>query len=225
MTSLGQLSAIVEQGRAIFNNIRKFVLYLLSCNISEIMVVTLASVLSMPLPILPLQILFLNLVTDVFPALALGMGEGDPQLMKEPPRDSDEPIMTKRHWITMGVFGLLITGAVLIGMTVSLNYLGFAQSKATTISFLILAFAQLWQVFDMRENGTNLFKNGVTENKYIWFALLICTALLIAAVYIPFLANLLSLEDPGLNGWLVTIAASLSPMVIGQILKLLRLVK
>jgi Ca2+-transporting ATPase len=221
----GTIVSAVEQGRAIFNNIRKFVLYLLSCNISEIMVVTLASVLSMPLPILPLQILFLNLVTDVFPALALGMGEGDPQLMKEPPRDSDEPIMTKRHWITMGVFGLLITGAVLIGMTVSLNYLGFAQSKATTISFLILAFAQLWQVFDMRENGTNLFKNGVTENKYIWFALLICTALLIAAVYIPFLANLLSLEDPGLNGWLVTIAASLSPMVIGQILKLLRLVK
>ncbi len=221
----GTIVSAVEQGRAIFNNIRKFVLYLLSCNISEIMVVTLASVLSMPLPILPLQILFLNLVTDVFPALALGMGEGDPQLMKEQPRDSDEPIMTKRHWFTMSIFGLLIMGAVLTGMTISLNTLGFDNSKSTTISFLILAFAQLWHVFDMRENGTNIFKNGVTENKYVWFALLICIALLLASVYVPFLSNLLSLVDPGLNGWLVIIAASLTPMVIGQILKSLRLVK
>jgi len=221
----GTIVSAVEQGRAIFNNIRKFILYLLSCNISEIMVVTLASVLNMPLPILPLQILFLNLVTDVFPALALGMGEGDPQLMKEPPRDSNEPIMTKRHLFTVGVFGLIIMGAVFLGMTFSLNRLGFTQSKATTISFLILAFAQLWHVFDMRENGTNFIKNGVTKNKYVWFALLICIALLSVAVYVPFLSNLLSLVDPGLDGWLVIMAASLTPMVIGQILKSLRLVK
>jgi P-type Ca2+ transporter type 2C len=103
--------------------------------------------------------------------------------------------------------------------------LGFTQSKATTISFLILAFAQLWHVFDMRENGTNFIKNGVTKNKYVWFALLICIALLSVAVYVPFLSNLLSLVDPGLDGWLVIMAASLTPMVIGQILKSLRLVK
>jgi Ca2+-transporting ATPase len=221
----GTIVSAVEQGRAIFNNIRKFVLYLLSCNISEIMVVTLASVLNMPLPILPLQILFLNLVTDVFPALALGMGEGDAQLMKEPPRDSDEPIMTKSHWITTGIFGLLITGAVMIGLILSLKSLGFTEAKATTISFLILAFAQLWHVFDMHENEANIFVNSVTKNQYVWFSLLICIILLLIAVYVPFMANLLSLVNPGFNGWLVVISASLAPMMLGQVLKSLRLIK
>lgn len=221
----GTIVDAVEQGRTIFNNIRKFVLYLLSCNVSEIMVVTLASVLNMPLPILPLQILFLNLVTDVFPALALGVGEGDPQLMKEKPRDASEPIMTNRHWMTMGVFGVLITGAVLLGMTYALNRLGFDESRSTTISFLILASAQLWHVFDMRENGTNIFNNEITRNKFVWFALLITISLLLLAVYVPFLADILSLTNPGLNGWLVVLAASFSPMIIGQILKEFRLVK
>ena len=221
----GTIVQAIEQGRTIFNNIRKFVLYLLSCNISEIMVVTIATVLSMPLPVLPLQILFLNLVTDVFPALALGMGEGDPQLMREDPRDADEPIMTRSHWISMGVYGSLITAAVLFGLTFALTNLGFSSEKSTTVSFLILASAQLWHVFDMRENGTSPFINSVTKNKFVWFALLITIALLLTAVYVPFMADLLSLVNPGLNGWLLVFAASLSPMIISQILKEFRLVK
>jgi Ca2+-transporting ATPase len=220
----GTIVKAIEQGRTIFNNIRKFVLYLLSCNISEILVVTIATVLSMPLPVLPLQILFLNLVTDVFPALALGMGEGDPQLMKEDPRDADEPIMTRNHWISTGVYGALITAAVLFGMTYALSNLGFSSEKSTTISFLILASAQLWHVFDMRENGTNPFINSVTKNKFVWFALVITIALLLTAVYVPFMADLLSLVNPGLNGWMLVLAASLLPMVISQIMKEFRLV-
>jgi len=86
----------VEQGRIIFKNIRAFVRYLLSCNLSEIMTVTAASFLGLPLPLLPLQILFLNIVTDVFPALALAAGEGNPGIMKNPPRDKFEPIMTQK---------------------------------------------------------------------------------------------------------------------------------
>ena len=221
----GTIVMAIEQGRTIFNNIRKFVLYLLSCNISEIMVVTIATVLSMPLPVLPLQILFLNLVTDVFPALALGMGEGDPQLMKEKPRASDEPIMTKRHWISMGVYGALITAAVLLGLTFVLSSLGFPSEKATTVSFLILATAQLWHVFDMRENGTNPFINSVTKNKFVWFALVITISLLLFAIYVPFMADLLSLVNPGLNGWLVVLVAGFAPMVISQIIKEFELVK
>ncbi len=220
----GTIVKAIEQGRTIFNNIRKFVLYLLSCNISEIFVVTMATVLNMPLPVLPLQILFLNLVTDVFPALALGMGEGDPQLMEEDPRDADESIMTQRHWISMGVYGALITAAVLLGMTFVLTSLGFSSQKSTTVSFLILASAQLWHVFDMRENGTNPFVNSVTKNKFVWFALIITISLLLIAVYVPFMSELLSLVNPGLNGWLVVLVASFSPMIIGQILKEFRLV-
>jgi P-type Ca2+ transporter type 2C len=221
----GTIVAAVEQGRVIFNNIRKFVLYLLSCNISEIMVVTLASVLNLPLPILPLQILFLNLVTDVFPALALGMGKGDPKLMEDPPRASDEPIMTQRHWFSMGVYGVLIMIFVILGMLLSLHLFEFEAQRSTTISFLILAFAQLWHVFDMRKNHTSLFKNGVVRNRSVWMALVLCVLLLLAAVYVPFLSRLLSISTPGPMGWLIVLGGSLAPMFISQILKHFNLVE
>jgi len=92
----------VSEERVIFGNIRKFVIYLLSCNTSEVAVVGMATVVNAPLPLLPLQILFLNLVTDVFPALALGVGQGDPQAMKNPPRDPVEAILPARLWWRIG---------------------------------------------------------------------------------------------------------------------------
>lgn len=133
----------MEQGRVIFDNIRKFVLYLLSCNVSEVLVIGLASLVNAPLPILPLQILFLNLVTDVFPALALGVGEGDPGMMKRPPRDPKEPILTRAHWRAIAGYGGLITIAVLAAFALAFLWLGEDYPGAVTISFLTLAFAQL----------------------------------------------------------------------------------
>jgi len=207
----------IEQGRVIFNNIRKFVLYLLSCNISEIMTVGLASVVNAPLPILPLQILFLNLVTDVFPALALGVGEGDPSVMKRPPRDPKEAIMTRRHWIAMGSYGLVITIAVLGALALALNWLQMDTSRAVSISFLTLAFAQLWHVFNMRDPGSSFLHNDVTRNTFVWGALALCTLLLVAAVYLPVLADVLQVVNPGLNGWGLALAMSLIPWLVGQI--------
>jgi len=110
----------VGQGRVIYNNIRTFVRYLFSCNMSEIMTVFLASLLTIPLPILPLQILFLNLVTDVFPALALGVGRGDPSIMTRPPRSSAEPLLTRRHWIDVFGTGFIITASVLTALMICL---------------------------------------------------------------------------------------------------------
>ena len=211
--------AAVEQGRVIFDNIRKFVLYLLSCNISEIAVISLASLVNAPLPIRPLQILFLNLVTDVFPALALGVGEGESTIMKRPPRDPEEPILTRRHWIKMGGFSLLITFSVLGVMATALLGLGMDQQRAVTISFLTLAFAQLWHVFNMRDQGSGFVDNEVVRNPWVWAALVLCIALLVAAVYVPGLNTLLKVEDPGLTGWGLVLGASLIPWVIGQIFR------
>jgi P-type Ca2+ transporter type 2C len=211
----------VEQGRAIFNNIRKFVLYLLSCNISEIFSVGLASLLALPLPILPLQILFLNLVTDVFPALALGVGEAEEGVMERPPRDPDEDIMLRHHWIAIAGYGLLITLAVLGALWVALNWLDVSREQAVTISFLTLASAQLWHVFDMRDTGTNLVRNEITTNPYVWGALVLCAVLLLLAVYLPGLSDVLNTVNPGLNGWLLVLGMSLLPTIAGQILKAL----
>jgi len=210
----------VEQGRIIFENIRKFVVYLLSCNISEVMIVFAASVVNAPMPILPLQILFLNLVTDVFPGLALGFGKGEPGIMHSKPRPSDEPIMPKDCWLSIFGYGGLITFSVLLAFVLAFKMLGMDEGQAVTVSFLTLAFAQLWHVFNMRARATKLLKNDITSNPYVWGALGLCTVLLILVVYVPFMAGILKLADPGVWGWLLVLGASWLPCFVGQLWKL-----
>jgi Ca2+-transporting ATPase len=211
--------AAIQQGRTIFNNIRKFVLYLLSCNVAEIIVVGLASLVNAPLPILPLQILFLNLVTDVFPALALGVGKGDPHIMERPPRDPEERVLMRQHWMGIGGYSLVISAAVLGALAVAVLGMGMSEARAVTISFLTLAFAQLWHVFNMRDHDTGVIKNDVVENPWIWGALALSAGLLLLAVYVPGLANLLQVERPGANGWALIIGMSLIPWVVGLVVK------
>ena len=215
--AFGTIVEAVEQGRAIFDNIRKFVLYLLSCNVSEILAVAIASFAGLPMPLLPLQILFLNLVTDVFPALALGAGEGGPGIMGRPPRPSGEPIVAGRHWWSVGGYGGLIAAVVLAVLLLSIRWFGLTEAQGTTTAFLTLAFAQLWHVFNMRDPGSGFLRNDVTRNPYIWGALAICTVLLFAAVYVPGLATVLRTVDPTLKGWIIVLVGSLVPWAVGQL--------
>ncbi len=214
---LGTIVEAVAQGRAIFANIRKFVIYLLSCNVSEIFAVTLGTVAQLPLPILPLQILFLNLVTDVFPALALGVGEGSPALMSEKPRDPKEPVLTRQHWRSIFALGGVIAACVLGAMGVCLLLLDKPAEEATTVAFLTLAMAQLWHVFTMRNPSSGWIRNEITRNPWIWAALGLCFALLLLAVHFKPLALVLSVVDPGLPGWGIALGFSLVPLVIGQL--------
>jgi Ca2+-transporting ATPase len=209
----------VEQGRIIFGNIRKFIFYLLSCNVSEIMIVTAASFAPLPLPLLPLQILFLNLVTDVFPALALGMGEGDERVMSMPPRDPKEPLITRRGWLGIAGYGALITASVLGALLISVYALGFSDEQSVSVSFLTLAFAQILHVFNMRDAGSPLIHNEVTRNGYVWGAVALCLLLTMAAVLAGPAARVLGIVDPGPEGWKLIAAASLAPLVAGQALK------
>jgi Ca2+-transporting ATPase len=209
--------AAVAHGRAIFANIRKFVVYLLSCNSSEVLVVSLATIAGAPLPLLPLQILFLNLVTDVFPALALGVGKGSPSLMRCGPRPANERILTRTHWLAIGFHGLIIALAVLAAMATSVFYLGFDQRHAVTVAFCTLAFAQMWHVFNMRAEISRVFDNEITRNSWIWAALAICLGLVLAAVYLPALSGVLRLADPGVAGWALIIPASLVPVLAAPV--------
>jgi len=220
--AFASIVAAIAEGRVIFDNIRKFVFYLLSCNASEVLVVGLASLVHAPLPILPLQILFLNLVTDVFPALALGVGEGGRDVMTRPPRDPREPILALRHWWQVMTYSVLITIVVLVALGVALRVLGLDPEHAVTISFLTLAFAQLWHVFNMRRAGSRLLINEVTRNPWIWGALVICIALLLAAVYLPGLARVLGVIEPTREEWGLIVGLSLIPTLFGQIVKIAR---
>ena len=203
-------------GRVIFDNIRKFVVYLMSCNVSEVLVVGLAVGAGLPTPLLPLQILFLNLVTDVFPAFALGLGKGDENVMTKPPRDPAESILDRPRWILIGVLGASITIATLGAFACALFGLGLDTGPAVSVAFLTLALAQLWNVFNVRDHDSGLLRNEVTQNRYVWAAIALCLGLIGFAIWFPPLADLLGLPDPGHAGLFLAAAASLVPLVLGQ---------
>lgn len=217
--AFSSIVAAVEQGRAIFNNIRKFTVYLLSGNVGEILVVGLASLIDIPLPLLPLQILYINAVNDAFPALALGLGEGSPVLMEQPPRDPQESVLTRRHWLAIVGYGFVIGAALLAAFGLALEWLDLNNRQAATVTFMTLGFTRLWHVFNMRDPGSGLFRNEISENPYIWGALVLCSGLLLGAVYLPGLNTALSTEHPGVEGWGLILVMSLVPLVIGQIAK------
>ncbi|MGB7842946.1 MAG: cation-transporting P-type ATPase [Salinimicrobium sp.] len=214
----------IRQGRTIFENIRQFVVYLLSCNLAEIISVAAASLSSLPLPLLPLQILFLNLVTDVFPALALGLGKGDKLVMEQPPRDPKEPILTRKHWKSTIVYGLSITITV-IGITAySWLWRNEPREVVNNMAFYTLILAQLLNVFNLPKRHRSFIKNEVTQNPWIWVALIFSLLIVVAAYQIPFMAEVLSLVPLSLEQLLIIAAFGVGGVIITQILKRLGVV-
>ncbi len=214
--AFGTIVTAIAQGRAIFENIRKFILFLLSGNVGEILIVGIAIMAGAPLPLLPLQILYLNMIGDVFPALALAMGGGDPGRMQEPPRDAREPILTRRHWVAIGAYGALIAAAVLSAFWIARIPLGLSTERAVTVSFLCLSFARLWHVFNMRNPRSGAVVNEITRNAFVWSALALCTVLLLAAIYLPGLSGVLKLATPSSIEWSLIMGFCLVPLVVGQ---------
>jgi Ca2+-transporting ATPase len=212
----------LERGRIIFENIRKFVVYLLSGNIGEILLVGVAAALGVPLPLLPLQILYLNVLNDVFPALALGVGPGSGQEMDAAPRSGDDTILERRDWEDIGVYGAIIALAVGGGFGVALGPGELPTDKAVTVSFLSLSIARLLHVFNMRRADSGVWLNEISKNPYVWGALALDVGLLVMAVYIPLLAGVLSLTPPGWIGWCIVIATSVVPLLMGQLYLALR---
>jgi Ca2+-transporting ATPase len=211
--------AAIDQGRAIYANLRTFVVYLLSCNTSELLIIGLATVAGAPLPLLPLQILFLNLVTDVFPALALGVGKGPPGLMHQPPRPASEQILERRHWVRIVAHGTGLALTVLSAMAAAHYVLGLDQAQSVTVSFLTLALAQLVHVLNMRGDESTFLRNEVVANPWIWVAGFICLVLLALALWVPALAGVLRLVDPGRAGFALVVGFSLVPLLLGPLVR------
>lgn len=211
--------AAVAQGRTIFDNIRKFIVYLLSGNLGEIIAVSAAAVAGAPIPLLPLQILYINFVNDILPALALGTSRSDPAVMRRPPRPRSEALLPPHGWAAVFGYGLIIAGSALLALAGALLWLDLPLPAAVTVSFLTFGFARLWHVFNMRSSGSTLLRNSITRNVLVWLALAVGCALLIAAVYLPLLGSALRTANPGVSGWLLTFACSLLPVVTVQPMK------
>ncbi len=211
----------IREGRIIFGNIRRFAAYLLSCNLSEVLVVGLAVLSTLPLPVLPLQILYLNLVTDVFPAFALAMGEDEPGILKRPPRDPREPILGRRQWTVIVLHSLALAGATFGALAAAQLGLDLDAPSVVTVTFLTLAFAQLWHAFNMRDPQSGPIRNEVTRNPWLWAAQLLCIALLALPPYLAPTGELLQLTAPTPAMWLTILGMSFTPLIVTQAVTLL----
>lgn len=214
--SFVSITQAVSHGREIFQNIQKFVTYLVSCNLSEILLVTTIGFIAPASTLLPLQILFLNMVTDVFPALALGLGKGDKSVMERPPRDSNDLIVSNKNWVTIFLYATAMTIAVIAAVMYCKQVISADNKIANNIAFITLAFAQLFHVFNMASARSNLLVNEITKNKFVWIAILICTALMVLVYIIPQMRSALGLEVLPAKIWLISILAGLIPLVLVQ---------
>ena len=209
----------IREGRVIFGNIRRFAAYLLSCNLSEVLAVGFAVAAALPMPVLPLQILYLNLVTDVFPAFALAMGEGERDVLSRPPRDPKEPILGRPQWVAIVLQSIPLAGATFAAMALALAA-GLTGKAVVTTTFLTIAFGQLWHVFDMRDSRSGFVVNEVTRNPWVWAALGLCGVLLVIPPYWPPMAELLGVTHPAPATWGIVVGCSLAPTLLIQSMRL-----
>ncbi len=215
----------VEQGRIIYGNILRFLHYLLSCNFSEILTVFLALMIGWPLPLVALQILWLNLITDIFPAFALALEPSAPDVMKRAPRDPQESLLTL-HFVGLIVWqGMLLSGVTLLAFGVGMHWHGTEGEglrQATTMAFMTLALAQVFHAFNARSQKRSAFTSRLFTNGWLWAAVGICLILQAAAVYVPLLQKVLHTVPPTLSDWGVIAACSLMPVVVVELVKVIQ---
>jgi Ca2+-transporting ATPase len=219
----------IKQGRIIFSNIQKFVIYLLSCNMSELFVVSLAALSNLHFQLLPLQILFINLVTDVLPALALGVSEGNPFVMKHRPRNPSEPLLKTKQWYAVWVYAAVISVCTLGAVFVSHYFIHtgtqFDPHLCNNILFFTLIFCQLFHVFNMASAKVSFFKSEVFRNRYVWYALLSCALIILALFIITPVKEALDIQPLNTEDWVLVFASATFSLLVIQLLKRLKIIR
>jgi Ca2+-transporting ATPase len=183
----------VYEGRAIYDNIRKFIRYLLGCNIGEVLVMFIAILIGMPLPFLPIQILWINLVTDGLPAMALGLEPPEPGIMRRQPRPRTEDIFARGLGAMIFKRGIYIALVTLLaftaGLTVSRYYGVENLAAARTMALTTLVFVQLFYVFECRSERFSPFELGFFSNRFLIFAVICSVFMQLLIIYLPFFQN------------------------------------
>ena len=208
----------IEQGRIIYSNIRKFVYYLLSCNLAEIAVIFLATLFGWRSPLTALQLLWLNLLTDGAPALALAAEKGDPDIMSKLPRPPDEPIINRHMRTGIVVQTIAITATTLLAFFIGLSDPTNAH-YAETMAFVTLSTSELFRAFTARSEYFPLLKIGIFTNKWMNYAILVSLALIMIVVYVPFLNGPFGTEPLGWLQWIKILPLILIPSVVAEVTK------
>jgi len=209
----------VEQGRVIYSNIRKFVYYLLSCNAAEIMIIFLATLFGWPVPLTAIQLLWLNLVTDGAPALALGYEKGDPDIMNQPPRPPKEPIINKFMQLGILIQTIAITTATLTAFAIGLYTDSGHIELAESMAFVTLSMGELLRAFTARSEYYPLLKIGAFKNKLMNWAVLASFVLVLLVIYVPFLQPIFNTYPLGWAQWLEMIPLILLPSIAAEVTK------
>lgn len=198
----------IQEGRAIYDNIRKFIRYLLSCNVGEVLVMFLAAFLGLPLPLLPIQILFVNLVTDGLPAMALGVDPPAPGVMDRPPRPPKESIFARGLGTKIAFRGMLIGVSTLMVFALSLGPWGMSLREARSMALATLVLSQLFHVFDARAEDRSFLEVGLLTNPWAVLAVMSSIAMLLSVLYVPWLSDLFKTDGLTLGDWGIVVLAS-----------------
>jgi Ca2+-transporting ATPase len=210
----------VEQGRIIYANIRKFVFFLLSCNLAEIAVIFLATLTGAPSPLTPIQLLWLNLLTDGAPALALGVEKGDPDIMDHPPRPVKQPIIDRDMKIGMVIQTIFMTTATLIAFVLGRHLRpDDGWQLARTMAFVTLSASELARAYTARSELYPLHKIGFFTNKFMQYAVFTSVALLLLVIYVPFLRTVFDTTNLTLTHWAYLIPLIMTPSIVAEITK------
>jgi Ca2+-transporting ATPase len=209
----------IEEGRGIYSNIKKSIRYLLSCNFGEIFLLLLAMLMNLKVPLLPIHILWINLVTDSFPALALGIEPKDKNILDESPRKKGENIFSN-GLIYKIVFEGLLVGLIALGIFV--YGLSINITIARTMTFLTLAFSQLVHSINVRSDDSIIFVKGLFSNKYSLYAILTSVLLQVFIVSVPFTQNLFKVTHLSFNQWIIVLLSSLIPLFVIELIKIIK---
>lgn len=221
--------AAIEQGRNIYNNIKKSVVFLLACNVGEVITMLVAIGIGLPIPLVATQLLWINLLTDTLPAVALGMDPGDKDVMKEKPRPLND------NFFSHGAGRRIILAGILIGILTIVAFVSGYQLKgyspfadnipenvhdyARTLAFLTIIGCQLFYSFSFRHEYKSIFKIGFFSNKYLFGAVVVGLLLQLVVLYVPFMTEAFKLQAVGIKEWLGVFVLSIIPLVANEVVK------
>jgi Ca2+-transporting ATPase len=221
--NFASIVSAVKEGRIIYNNIQKFTVYLISCNIGEIFIILFAmlfsSLFNSLIPLLAIHLLWINLMTDSFPAFALGLEENDEDIMDKRPINAKQPILNKPTLLKIVIQGLGLAIAALSSFYIGLNLVNVDITQARTMIFITVICGELFRTYSSRSETRFLFDMNPFSNKYINYSVLISIALLMLIIYIPPVAALFSIKALTTVELIIAIILGFIPMLLSEIFK------
>lgn len=206
--NFSSIVAAVGEGRVIYDNIRKFIRYLLSCNLGEVLTMFFASLLNLPLPLIPIQILLINLATDGLPAMALSLEPPEKDVMQRSPRGRNESIFSEGLWAKIVLRGVMIGLCTIISFSMTLYLSRGNIELSRTVALCTLVMSQLFHVFECRSERSSIFKLGIFSNMYLIYATLSSLIMLVVVIYIPYLKFIFATKSLNISEWFIVLAFS-----------------